>query len=413
MAALLFGGISDCCRAICECPFKACGAGCSALGGLCTNPFSSLIAVTLASQIPPMVKGFQQLIEAGGVLSCKGTQYMLGAIAFGVVHIAAAFYLAIRFGNRRDPKMQHLHRASERTSHLLCKDPVMAIYMLVWMGYFAYLIWGCTWNWSDYVDEDDSCSGTISDSVGVAIGCGFFFIFGGLMALCCSVCFCARCDHRDYSPPPPDFPPPKQPQQQQYTTSDVETPSSGVRPESTPTSTPAPKPPTIPASIYHSDTTQLPPPVAPPCEKTSKNSCAASDEQAPPPATYTPSEVPLVHAVPIPNTAPAYSAASMQSSAPPSAPPMECDTQPSAQQQHHQQQQETNTSDGAGSELGGMVGKNIGKLFKMEESKQHNLETKGKKAGEAVGKGFLNAKNFVNAQLDKNKTQSNGGGKTN
>jgi len=50
--------------------------------------------------------------------------------------------------------------------------------------------------------------------------------------------------------------------------------------------------------------------------------------------------------------------------------------------------------------LGGIVGKNIGKLFKMDEFKQHNLESKGVRAGEAAGKGLLNAKNFVNAQRE-------------
>ncbi|KAL7527349.1 hypothetical protein ACHAWF_002146 [Thalassiosira exigua] len=407
MAALLCGGISDCCGAICECPFKACGGACDALGRLCTNPFSPLIVVTLASQLPPMVKGFQELVQGGGV-SCKGTQFMLGAIAFGVVHIAAVFYLAIKIDNRRDPKMQHLRTASERTSHLLCKDPIMAIYMLIWIGYLAYLLWGCTWNWTDYMDENGSCSGTISNSVGIAIGCGFFFIFGGLLASCFSVC-CACCNHQDYSAPPP--PPPKQPQQQQYATSDVEAPSSGGPPESTPTTAPAPALSTTPASIYHADTTQLPPPVAPPGEETSKNSCAASGEKTPPPETYTPSGVPVVQAVPYPNTAPVYSEAAVQSSAPPSAPPMECDTQSSSQQQQQQQnQQETTTGDGAGGDLGGMVGKNIGKIFKMDESKQHNLETQGKKAGEAVGKGFLNTKNFVNAQIDKKRAQRDDGG---
>eukprot|EP00578_Thalassiosira_sp_NH16_P007478 CAMPEP_0181110500 /NCGR_PEP_ID=MMETSP1071-20121207/18752_1 /TAXON_ID=35127 /ORGANISM="Thalassiosira sp., Strain NH16" /LENGTH=391 /DNA_ID=CAMNT_0023194285 /DNA_START=23 /DNA_END=1199 /DNA_ORIENTATION=- len=391
MAAVLFGGISNLCCTIVKCPFKVCGAGCDAVGGLCTNPFSSLIVVTLASQLPPIVKGFQQLVEVGGVLSCRGTQYMLGAIAFGVVHIAASFYLAIKIGNRKDPKMQHLHTASKRISHLLCKDPVMAIYILVWMGYFAYLIWGCTWNYAD--NEDDSCSDSISDSVSVAIGCGFFFIIGGLMASCFSVC-CACCDRRDYSAPPPDLPQPGQPQPQQYTTPDVENPSSGVRPESTPTSTPTPAPPTIPASIYHTDTTQLPTPVAPPGEKTSKYS---SDEQAPPTATFTSSGVPLVHAVPIPNTAPAHSAASMQSSKPPSAPPVE------EIPNHHLSSSNinnSNTSDGANSGLGGMVGKNIRKLSNMDESKQHNLESRGERAGEATGKGSLNAKKFVNAQRE-------------
>lgn len=60
----------------------------------------------------------------------------------------------------------------------------------------------------------------------------------------------------------------------------------------------------------------------------------------------------------------------------------------------------SNTSDGASSGLGGMVGKNVRKLSKMDESKQHNLESRGERAGEATGKGSLNAKKFVNAQRE-------------
>jgi hypothetical protein len=53
------------------------------------------------------------------------------------------------------------------------------------------------------------------------------------------------------------------------------------------------------------------------------------------------------------------------------------------------------------------MGRMVGKLLKVDDSKQQDLENRGRKAGEAVGKGFTNVKGFVNAKLNNNNKNNN------
>ena len=56
---------------------------------------------------------------------------------------------------------------------------------------------GSAWNFSGIIDEDESCSDTVVGYVRLSVGLGWFFVFGGSMALGASVC-CTFCDSRDY-----------------------------------------------------------------------------------------------------------------------------------------------------------------------------------------------------------------------
>jgi hypothetical protein len=315
------------------------------------------VSVALIAQLPPIAFG---IFELGGFPSCLGSAWLLGALVFGVFNIAAAFYLAIRIRNTEDPSLQHLHTALKRATYLLCHDPWMAIYILILIAFFAFLCIGASWKWSGKMDEDESCSDTVSGRTSTALLFGWFFIFGGSTALAMSIC-CACCDQRDYGA---------------TTNNNNNTPA-----------TPNP-------DVENPNTQQ---------------NAGSYTTQEPQPTTYSSHgypvdpnepEIPVAYAEAIPTPMPPPN--SSQKTAP-SAPPADFDSKPAgtASGTKGSEQKEEEGQSGTAGNLGSNMGKTVGKLFKVDETKQKDLENKGKKAGDAVGKGFLSATNFVKSKMNK------------
>ena len=69
--------------------------------------------------------------------------------------------------------------------------------------------------------------------------------------------------------------------------------------------------------------------------------------------------------------------------------------------EEEKEEETSGTSTNAASNLGSAMGKTVGKLFKVDDSNQQALEDRGKKTGEAVGKGYTNVNGFVNAKPNK------------
>ena len=102
--------------------------------------------------------------------------------------------------------------------------------------------------------------------------------------------------------------------------------------------------------------------------------------------------IPVAHAVAIPTPMPSAPTANFDSS----------NNNASRITTEEEKEEETSgTSTNAASNLGSAMGKTVGKLFKVDDSKQQALEKQGGKAGEAAGKGYTNVKGFVNAKLNK------------
>jgi hypothetical protein len=175
-------------------PCKLCASSCELVADLCTSPFAAFVAVAVIAQLPPIVVGF---MEVTGIPNCRGSVWLIGAIVLGAINIAAACYLAVQIRNTEDPNLQHLRTAFSRATHLLCHDPWMAAYILVFLIFFVWLCVGATWSLSGLMDEDESCSDSILRSTRIATGFGWFYIFGGSTVLTLSVC-CSCCDQRDY-----------------------------------------------------------------------------------------------------------------------------------------------------------------------------------------------------------------------
>jgi hypothetical protein len=158
--------------------------------------FVSVVATLLIAQVPPIVFG---LTELGGSPNCLGLSWLLGAIVFGVINVAANFCLAVRMRNAKDPHLEEHPDAWDRAAHSLCRDPCEAIHSLIVTAFFVFLCLGSTKNWSEKMDEDESCSDAVSVKFLMAVGFGWFFVFGGAAALAMSMC-CAECD--DHHPRP-------------------------------------------------------------------------------------------------------------------------------------------------------------------------------------------------------------------
>jgi hypothetical protein len=398
MAAILCKGIGDLCTGTCKCagsiceavctgPCKLC-AGCgSVVADLCSSPFSAFVAVTLVAQVPPIAVG---LLELGGFPSCRGSVWLLGAVVLGAINIAAAFYLALRIGNRQDESLQQFRSAYSRASHLLCNDPWIAVYILFYIFFWVWLCLGSAWNWSGLTDEDESCSDTVVGNVRLSVGLGWFFVFGGSMALGASVC-CTFCDNRDYggetttngatsnnmnnptTPSPPfdaENPQPTPPSQQHfpakqpnvYSPEGVEVDDDGI-------------------PVAHAEA--IPTPMPPPADIDSKYATASSSAETKKSSTAEPMMPP------------------------PSAPPAGLNSSNTASRPMDDQKEGETSGTTAASNVGSSMGKTVGKLFKVDDSKQQALENRGKKAGEAVGKGFTNVKGFVNAKLNNNNKNNN------
>jgi hypothetical protein len=391
MAAILCQGIASIFTVICECtdrvchtvctgPCKLCAASCSTvcegLAKLCTNPFSLYVAVALIAQVPSIIIG---LTELGGLPNCRGSVFLLGSTLFGVVNIVAAFYLALRVGNSGDPALQEHRAAFSRASHVLCHDPWMAAYILVLIGFFGWLCLGIAWNWGGVTDEDITCSDSVLGKARTSVGFGWFFLVGGSMALTMSMC-CACFDNRDYA--------------------------TSTNNNSNNNATPNPD--------VENPNFQSPPPP----QQSYNNNASQQQQQQQKPSTYSQQGndaevdedgIPVAHAEPIPPPMPPPSAPSeaetgnFNKTAEPSMPGSKS---PPPQASSEAQQEEEQPPTGGAAKAGAGVGKNIGKLFKVDAAKQQDLEKKGKQAGEAATKGFLNAKNFVTSKL--NKTNNNG-----
>jgi hypothetical protein len=385
MAAVLCKGIGDICTGICKCtgavchticvtPCKLCASSCGGMADVCASPFAVFVAFAVIAQLPPIVVG---LMEVTGIPNCRGSVWLIGAIVLGAINIAAACYLAVQIRNTQDPNLQHLQSAVARATHLLCHDPWMAAYILVLLIFFVWLCLGATWSLSGLMDEDESCSDSILRSTRIAACFGWFYVFGGSAVLALSFC-CACCDQRNYgatttqatpdvenpnSPQPP--PPPFAAQQQQQQQQEYET----QKPQAAASSTTQP-------AMFSADGKPI--------------NTKVHEE-----------EIPVAYAEAIPTPAPPpMTPSAPQASAPPSDYDLNFSTSATSGVKTSGTSEAKEEERKAAND-GSSMGKKVGKLLKIDEAKQQELERKGKQAKQAVGKGFLNAKNFVQSKLNK------------
>jgi len=134
--------------------------------------------------------------------NCKGADWLIGMFIASVMHIVISFYLSFRVTNGTDITLRdnNRHSSYERISYLLCHDPIVAFYILVWLFFIAWLIVGSIWSKTNQMDNSDSidrCGNEIETHVGYVLGLGWTYSILGPMVLSCLLC-CACFSKRDY-----------------------------------------------------------------------------------------------------------------------------------------------------------------------------------------------------------------------
>lgn len=347
MAAVLCKGCSEACKGCCELltiPCKLCGNCCSGLveatASLCSNPFCLYVVVALAFNIPSISCSISPLVLYG--LGCSVGTWVIGNIAFCAINIAAALYIATKFNELRTqpPPNQNQNSGAPqpsnsgfgRASYILCHDPFVAIYILILIAYFVWLIIGLNWR----ADGSMNCAandgnGTL-EQVGSSIGLGFSFFSFGFFALCCALC-CSCCCNGDNPNGSNRYN--YQNQNNQYGA----TASQNNRPSNSTTS------------------------------YTQYNDAETADIATEAPVTAT--------AVPVPTkTAPQQQAEPVQATVVPSAPPLD------------------DGDDQAAAASGSAMGSKLGKLFNAKPETQAKLESTGAKASAAMSSGLKKASNM-------------------
>jgi hypothetical protein len=212
MASVLCKGIGELIDGFCQCVGIILCLPCR----LCTvlselfkkSPFAVQVAVAVLLQGPAMVIALLGILDSS--TTCSGSNsnsssqalpWLVSAIVFGIIHIVAAVYLAVRVVSRDDPELERMNTDRERANHLLCQDHWMALYILFGLiGFVIFLGVGSNWLWSGAFDIDDSdhdCTydahDSLQDNIQLVLGLGWIFLVVGAMSLCCTTSRCCTC----------------------------------------------------------------------------------------------------------------------------------------------------------------------------------------------------------------------------
>lgn len=208
---------------LCRLPAQLCGASCSACGslceqschslsGLCASPFAIFVTVAAVFNVPSVYVGLMGVLEEG--VSCKGARWLLVHAFLCALNIVAAIYMGVAVvkevnqdnstsmaAGQQTPKT-----AFARAGHLLCYDPLLAVYILVLLAFFVWLWTGAAWSLSGSIHQGCSSSNNadggddndgVAGKVAVALGFGWAFIFFGMASLCLGMCCAYMWDSGD------------------------------------------------------------------------------------------------------------------------------------------------------------------------------------------------------------------------
>ena len=213
MAAVLCKAFGELCSAashvVCL-PCRACNLGCEAIGDVLLSPFFPYLALTFALNLPSVVYG----IRAASSL-CDFSQWLIGNAIFAAVHMLAATYIVntIRssrpiessapakdatssieegkyysnFWTPHGSNEKGAENSCQRIKHVLCYDKVMAVYILVFIGWLMWLSVGI----SEKINKNGNGCNAQEHYVTVSLFCGYFYLSMVFFAFGCSLC-CLR-----------------------------------------------------------------------------------------------------------------------------------------------------------------------------------------------------------------------------
>ena len=231
-------GINKCCSTSCQGLCKGCSSLCDTISNVCTSPFFPYLGVTFLLNIPAIIYG----ISPGIVNWCQSLSiWLIINAVLAAVHIIASVYIVTqirkpleqmatattgmesgvpandmegqhqaqpqasapsttpltpqqRIDNMRNifnmPQQDQRGQADtwSRVKYVLCLDKVVAVYILLFLGWFIFLVVGVGSN----TFNDDNCDRSLSRSVSLSITCGFLFLFSVGVAFYISLCCLQR-----------------------------------------------------------------------------------------------------------------------------------------------------------------------------------------------------------------------------
>ena len=234
MAAVLCNGISNLCNGSCEIlgsnctvPCKACGVVCEGVSKALRSPFCVYLSVTIGLNIPPVIFAVEAFAIHDGGCNTALIWLVVNAILCAV-NIAAAIYISSKIAyvpgnesntvapaprppasdveaatgaqnkNKAAPKQEAAKkntmwptlfesntraRSFSRVSDVLCHDPIVALYIVIGIGYIVWQTMGVARR-----NEAEDCGGGLDTLISDALMFGFLFISLGATSFGCSLC---------------------------------------------------------------------------------------------------------------------------------------------------------------------------------------------------------------------------------
>jgi len=201
-------GLSECCAKSGRwskrcCTFMACG----------TPAFCCHVTTVLVLNVPTLVlEGLDLALQVipnnnGNGLECPGSLWLLVCSVFCVCHIVAAFYMAYTVqptsstSSRSSSSSNHNNKSQfQRLVHLLCYDLGMAAYLLIVIGFVAWMGLGTVQILNGEFDGDADANNMNENATAcpnddmflylqLALGFGWVFVLCGgagfFMSVCC------------------------------------------------------------------------------------------------------------------------------------------------------------------------------------------------------------------------------------
>ena len=233
MAAVLCNGIGKLCSGTCEIlgsvitlPCKACGVVCEGVSKALRSPFCLYLTVTLGLNIPPIIFAVEAFTINDDGCSLALNWLIVNAFLC-VVNIAAAVYISGKIAyvpanetsndappppttsdieaaavgeskTKTAPKQtinkntmwptlfesNNRAKSFSRVRDVLCHDPIVAIYIVIGIGYIVWQTMGV-----GRMNQAADCGGGgLEELISEALMFGFLFISLGAISFSCSVC---------------------------------------------------------------------------------------------------------------------------------------------------------------------------------------------------------------------------------
>ena len=236
-------GLCKGCSAACEGVCKGCSNVCDTIGNICTSPFFPYLGVTFVLNVFPIIYG----ISPGIINWCESLSiWLLINAILAAIHIGASFYIVTQIrmpleqmptattgidteipandmeannnaGGTQSSTQQQQPSSSpsltpqqridavrtvftmpqqeqrgeadtwSRVKHVLCLDKIVAVYILLFIGWIILLTVGIA-----RVVIDDTCSDGLPQAVNISITCGFLYLFSVGVAFSLSLCCLGR-----------------------------------------------------------------------------------------------------------------------------------------------------------------------------------------------------------------------------